>query len=145
MFLHMGFMLIAYFTSLNLAKSKKNWVKSFCFILAVAVTSTALFALYVMIKMRLQGIDEVESAAQMTINLMLQPALSFFTGAIAGTLLEKILKKNYFISLGAGIIAAFLIGFFGKDIVAAIFAFAIIMVTCLLINSYKRFLSVESA
>src|SRR3989344_2511879 len=48
MFLHIFFMLVAYFASFYLAKSKKHWLRIISFVLTAGFTSIAFFALYVM-------------------------------------------------------------------------------------------------
>lgn len=63
-FLHAALMLIAYFAALNFAKSKRHLTKTVSFAIAASFASIALDALYTMVKMRFQGIEE-ETAAKM--------------------------------------------------------------------------------
>lgn len=145
MFLHVSFMLIAYFASYYLAKSKNYWLKTISFILTAGFTSIAFFALYIMIKMRLQGLDEETAATLMTFSLILVPALSYFAGIIIGVFIDNTLSKKYVNSLTASAVAALLIGFFWKDIAAAFFAFIIGNLAYYIINAYKVPLSNEAS
>ena len=138
MFLHILFMLIAYFASFYFARGERHWLRTICFISTASVTSIAFFAVYMMINWRLKGIDEETAATLMTFSLILLPSLAYFVGAVASIILDNILKKKLIESLVANIMAALLIGFFWNDISAAIFAFIIGNLAYYLIHSYKE-------
>ena len=137
-FLHLALMLIAYFSAFNFVKSKKHWIRTFSFIITASFASIALDALYIMIKMRLQGIDEETAAKLMTFGLILIPVVAYVAGVIVGVLIDNLLKKKLLDSFVAAIISSLIIGFLANDLMHAIFAFAFVIIVYYIVHTYKK-------
>ena len=137
-FLHIALMLIAYFAAYNLAKSKKHWLRTANFVLVASFASMALDALYIMVNMRIQGIDEETAAKLMTFSLMLSPVIAYIAGVIIGVLIDNLSKKKYLNSLSAAGASAIIIGFLTKEFMHSIFAFVIVIVVYYIIHTYKK-------
>ncbi len=140
-FLHITLMLIAYFAAFNFAKSKKHLTRTISFVITASFFAVALDALYIMIRMRLQGLDEETAAKLMTFSLILVPVLSYIVGVIAGIVFEKVSKKHYTDALAASIISSVSIGIFTKDLTHAIFAFVFVIVVYYIAHTYKKGIS----
>ena len=137
-FLHVALMLIAYFAAFNFVKSKKHWLRTMSFVVTASFASIALDALYLMIRMRLQGIDEETAAKLMTFSLILTPVIAYIAGVIIGVLVDNLLKKKYFDSVAAAIITSLAIGLLTKDFVHAIFAFVFVMIVYYILHACKK-------
>ncbi|MBS3105676.1 hypothetical protein J4234_05440 [Candidatus Woesearchaeota archaeon] len=137
-FLHAALMLIAYFAAWSFAKGKSHWARTTGFILAASFASIAFEALFLMIRMRIDGFDEETSARMMTLSLVAVPVIAYILGAMAGVLIDNFIKKNYLDRLVAGIIAFALIYLFSKDLTHAIFAFVFVNIAYYVIHSYKK-------
>ena len=142
-FLHAALMLIAYFAAFNFAKSKQHWVRTASFVVTASFFAIALDALYLMIKMRLQGLDEETAAKLMTFGLILVPALSYAIGVIAGIVFEKLSKKHYTDVLAAAIISSASIGISAKDFIHAMFAFVFVIAVYYIVHTYKKGIAVK--
>lgn len=137
-FLHAALMLIAYFAAYNFAKSKKHWLRTASFVLVASFASIALDALYIMIKMRLQGIDEETAAKLMTFSLILSPVTAYILGIIAGVLADNLLKKKFLDSFAAAITSSLILGFLTKDFMHAIFAFVFVIIVYYVVHTYRK-------
>ena len=137
-FLHAALMLIAYFAAYNFAKSKKHWLRTASFVLVASFASIALDALYIMMKMRLQGIDEETAAKLMTFSLMLTPVIAYVAGVVIGVLVDNLSKKKYMDRLSAAGASAIIIGFLTKDFMHAIFAFVFVIIVYYIIHTFKK-------
>ena len=137
-FLHAALMLIAYFSAFNFAKSKKHWIRTLSFVVVASFASIALDALYIMIKMRLQGIDEETAAKLMTFSLILIPVVAYIIGVIIGVLTNNLLKEKFSDSFVAAIVSSLIVGLSTKDLMHAIFAFAFVTIVYYIVHSYKK-------
>ena len=137
-FLHITLMLIAYFAAWSFAKGKSHWIRTTGFILVASFASTAFDALFIMMRMRMNGLDEETAARLMTLSLISVPVIAYTVGVIAGTLIDSFIKKNYLDRLVAGIIAFALVYLFSKDLTHAIFAFVFVNIVYYMIHGYKK-------
>ncbi|MBI2671710.1 hypothetical protein HYX16_02135 [Candidatus Woesearchaeota archaeon] len=130
-FLHIFFMLVAYFSALYFLKSKNNWLDKLSFIVLASFSALAFDALYFMSKLRLHGIDEETAASMFTFNLIPLPLLSYILVSALSSY-----KKKIFNSLISGLIASAVIFLFSRDIFHALAAFVIVNLVYYLINNY---------
>ena len=137
-FLHAALMLIAYFAAFNFVKSKRHSVRTISFIIIASLFAIALDALYIMIKMRLQGLDEETAAKLMTFSLILIPVAAYIAGIIIGVLADNLVKKKFADSVSASIAASFIIGLSTNDFMHGIFAFVLVMVVYYVIHNFKK-------
>ena len=137
-FLHITLMLIAYFAAWSFAKGKSHWIRTTGFILVASFASTAFDALFIMMRMRMNGLDEETAARLMTLSLVAVPVIAYIAGTIAGTLIDSFIKKNYLDRLVAGIMAFTLIYLFSKDLTHAVFAFVFVNIAYYMIHNYKK-------
>lgn len=137
-FLHAALMLAAYFAAFNLVKSKKRLTRTLSFVIIASFASVALDALYIMVKMRLQGIDEEAAAKLMTFGLILVPVAGYITGVIIGILIDDLLKEKFFGSFAAAISSSLIIGLLAKDILHAVFAFAFVIIVYYTTHTFKK-------
>ena len=137
-FLHAALMLAAYFAAFNFAKSKKHLTRTLSFVVVASFASIALDALYTMIKMRLQGIDEETAAKLMTFGLILVPVVAYIAGVIIGVLIDNLLKKKFLDSFAAAITSSLIIGLSAKDFMHAVFAFAFVVIVYYIAHTYKK-------
>lgn len=137
-FLHVALMLIAYFAAWNFIKGKSHWVRTTSFILVAGFASIAFDALFIMIRMRMNGLDEETAARLMTLDLISVPVIAYIVGVTAGVLTDNFIKKGYLDRLIAGIAAFALIYLFSKDIVHAVFAFVFVNIAYYIIHGYKK-------
>lgn len=137
-FLHIALMLVAYFAVFNFVKSKKHWVRTASFVLTASFFAIALDALYIMIKMRLQGINEETAAELMTFGIVLTPVAAYTTGVITGVLVDNLINKKYLDFLVAAIISSFTLALLTKDSVHAVFAFVFVIVAYYILHTYKK-------
>ena len=137
-FLHAALMLIAYFAAYNFAKSKKHWLRTLSFVLMASFASIALDALYIMIKMRLQGIDEEAAVKMMTFGLILIPVVAYIAGVIIGVLIDNLLKTKFLDSFAAAVASSLIIGLLARDLTHAAFAFVFVVIVYYIVHSYKK-------
>ena len=143
-FLHAALMLIAYFAAWNFVKAKQHWLRTISFIIIASFFAIAFDALYLMIKMRLQGIDEETAAKLMTFSLILISVLAYIVGVIIGILVDKLSKKKYVDSLAASAASAIVIGLLTTDFMHAIFAFVFVVITYYIIHNFKKGIASEA-
>lgn len=140
-FLHAALMLIAYFSAWNFVKSKSSAIRTIGFVITAAFFALALDALLIMVKWRLQGIDEESAARLFTFSVILTPLLSYIAGILLGILADKLTGKHYLDALTAAAVSAVSIGAFTKDFAHAAFAF--VCVVYYTIHKYKKGLASE--
>ena len=143
-FLHAALMLIAYFSAWYFVKSKQHLTRAVSFVIVASFASIALDALYIMIKMRLQGLDEETAAKLMTFSLILTPVVAYIVGVVIGVLVDNFLKKKYLDSAAAAIISSSIIGLSTKDFVHAGLAFIFVMLVYYIVHTYKKGISSEA-
>ena len=137
-FLHLALMLIAYFAAFNFIKSKKHWLRTAGFAVIASFASIALDALYIMIRMRLQGIDEETAAKLMTFSLISTPVIAYVIGVIVGVLTDNLTHKKYLDRVVAAITSSLIIGLLAKDLMHVIFAFAFIIIVYYAVHKFKK-------
>ena len=137
-FLHAALMLIAYFAAWNFVKSKKQSLRTASFLITAGFFAVALDALLIMIRWRLQGIDEETAAKMFTFGVILVPLLSYLAAVAVGILAEKISNNHYIDSLAAAIVASASIGFFTKDILHGAFAFLFVYIAYGIVHGCKK-------
>lgn len=143
-FLHIALMLIAYFAAFYFVKSKKHWVRSLSFVITASFASIALSALFFMIKMRLQGLDEETAARLMTFSLILMPVIAYIVGIVMGVLADNLLKKKHLDRILAAITSSIIIVLLTKDVMHAIFAFFFVLIVYYVIHTYKKGMASEA-
>ncbi|MBI3035389.1 hypothetical protein HYY71_03630 [Candidatus Woesearchaeota archaeon] len=143
-FLHIALMLIAYFAAFYFVKSKKHWVRSLSFVITASFASIALSALFFMIKMRLQGLDEETAARLMTFSLILMPVIAYIVGIVMGVLADNLLKKKHLDRILATITSSIIIAFATKEFMHAIFAFFFVLIVYYVIHTYKKGMASEA-
>lgn len=132
-FVHMFFMLIAYFSALHFIKNKKL-VQKVSFIVMSSFSSIALYAVFIMSRWRLQGLDEETAASSMTFNMVAFPLLSFI---LISSFTILFLKRKLMYSLIAGLCTALLIFAFSRDIVLSFSSFLILNISYYMIYKSK--------
>ncbi len=137
-FLHFAFMLTAYFAALTLLKSKKHWNRTLSFAMLASFSAIAFDALFIMVRWRIQGIDEETAAKMMVLGIMAIPALIYITALILSPVVGNFYRKRYLDGILAGIIAGAGIFIFLKDSINAIFAFLFVLIVYFLIHSFKK-------
>ena len=137
-FLHIALMLIAYFSAWNFIKSKQHSVRKISFIIIASFTAIAIDALFIMIRWRLQAIDEETAASMMTFGLILIPVLSYIAGTILGVLADNLTNKKYIDRVVAAIVASFGIGVYSRELIHAIFAFVFVLLTYWIVHNVKK-------
>ena len=140
-FLHAALMLIAYFAAYNFIKSKKHWTRTASFVIVASFFSIALDALYIMIKMRLQGIDEETAAKLMAFSLILIPVITYFIGAVSGVVVDNLLKKRFLDSIVAASVSHLIIFQLTKDFMHSVFAFVFVLFAYYIAHTFRRGIS----
>ena len=137
-FLHLALMLIAYFATFNFLKSKNHLMRTMSFFVIASFSSIALDALYLMIRMKFQGIDEETAAKLMTFSLILIPVLAYIIGVFLGILSQNFTNKKYLDSTIAAIASAFIIIFFTKDLLHSIFSLVFVFMAYHIVHAAKK-------
>lgn len=137
-FLHLALMLIAYFAALSFLKSEKKWLATSGFVVTVSFISIALHALLVMIRMRLQGIEEEEAATLMTLGIMIFPAVAYAAGAVIGVIAERLSGKRLADVSSAGLAAAAAVWYFSGELSTGIFALAFMLAAYYIAHAFKK-------
>ena len=125
-------------------KSKNQSIRTISFLITAGFLAVALDALLIMARWRLQGISEEDAAKWFTFGVILVPLLSYLAAIVVGILAEKITKNHYADVIAAAIIASASIGFFTKDILHAVFAFAFVLIVYYAVHTYKKGLASEA-
>ncbi len=137
-FLHAALMLIAYFAAFNFVKSKRHLISAVCFVVMASFFAIALDAMLIMLRWRLQGIDEETAARLITFSVILIAVIAYIVGVIAGILADNLLKKKYLDRLIAAAISCLIIILSTKDLAHAVFAFAFVIVVYYIIHGFKK-------
>ncbi|MBI2658256.1 hypothetical protein HYX08_06205 [Candidatus Woesearchaeota archaeon] len=137
-FLHFALMLIAYFAALSFLKSEKKWLATPGFVVTVSFISIALHALLVMVRMRLQGIEEEEATTLMTLGIMIFPAISYAAGAVIGIVAERLSGKRLADVSSACLAAAAAVWYFTGEISTGIFALAFVLAAYYMAHTFKK-------
>ncbi|MBI2650140.1 hypothetical protein HYX04_02385 [Candidatus Woesearchaeota archaeon] len=137
-FLHIAFMLIAYFTAWYFAKGEKQLLRTISFVLIASATSVAFYVLFIMIRWRMMGVSEDDAATLMTFKLVIIPAIAFIIGISAGVVLEKFTKKRFTDSIAAGLISEAIILLLLLDFILGFIALIIVLVSYYIIHTYKK-------
>jgi len=132
-FLHIFFMLVAYFSTVNFIKSRKDWLKKISLLVLSVFGTVAFDALFLMVRWRLQGFDEETAASLMNFNIISLPVLSYFVSSLL--LIFIFTKKKYWGNVICGLISSVIIFGFSGDFLHSIFAFIIFNLVYYLINS----------
>jgi hypothetical protein len=128
-------MLVAYFSTVNFIKSRKDWLKKISFLVLSVFGAAAFDALFLMIRWKFQGLDEETAASLMTFGVVSLPILSYI---IASLLLVFIFaRKKYWGNIICGLISAAIVFGFSMDVLHSIFVFLIFNLVYYLINSCK--------
>ena len=143
-FLHVALMLIAYFSAWSFAKSKGSAIRTAGFAITASFFALALDALLIMVKWRLQGVEEEAAAGLFTFSVILTPLLSFTAGILLGILTDKLTGKHCTDVLAAAAVSGISILVFTKDISHAAFAFAFVCIAYYAVHSYKKGLESEA-
>lgn len=141
-FLHAGFMLIAYFSAYSIIRKKGGLEKIGVFAITVLM-SIALDALFIMSRWRIQGIDEKTATKMFTFGLIVAPVVAYIAGVFIQMVMESI-RKSYWDSPNAPLIAALIVWLMTKDIVHSIFSFVFVSLSYLIIRSFKKGLAAKS-
>jgi len=131
MFLHILFLLIAYFSSYYILKHKKDWMKKTSFVVLFSFSAIAFNALYFMIIWSLNGIDEETAASLFTFSMIPLPFISY---ALVSVLHSY--KKKIFNPLVSGITASLIVLLFSRNIFDAMAVFIIANLVFYLIYHY---------
>ncbi len=137
-FLHIVFMLIAYFSAFYFVVGEKKWIRTSSFILIASAASVAFYALFIMLRWRIMGISEEDAAALMTFRLMIIPAIAFIIGISAGVVLEKFTKKRFTDSIAAGLISDAIIILLLLDFILGFIGLITVLISYYMIHTYKR-------
>ncbi len=143
-FLHLTLMLIAYFAAFNFFKSKNHWIGTSSFVITSSFASIALSGLYLMIKMRLQGLDEETAAKLMTFGLIKIPVIAYIVGVIIGVLADSLFRKKHFDSISAALASSIIIVLLTKDFMHAIFAFLFVLIVYFIVHTYRKGMASEA-
>ena len=137
-FLHAALMLIAYFAAFNFVKSKRHLTRTACFAVMAIFFAVALDAMFIMLRWRLQGIDEETAARLMAFSVILIPVIAYIVGVIAGVLADNLLKKKYLGILIAAALSCLIIILSTKDLLHAVFAFVFVLAAYYVIHGFKK-------
>lgn len=134
-FLHLFFMLAAYFSVINFVKSRKDWLKKISFLVLSIFGAAAFDALFLMARFKFLGLDEETAASLMTFSLLSLPILAYFVSYLL--LIVVFAEKKPWGNILGGLISAIIIFVSSQDILHSIFAFLIFNLVYYLINCCK--------
>ena len=143
-FLHAGLMLISYFSAHAFIKSKSHKLRTLSFVIITSFTCIAFDALYIMIRWRLDAVDEEMAAKMFVFSVILAPLIAYIAGVLLQVLIENFSSGNYWNSLHAPIISAILMWLMTRDLMHAVFAFVFVNLAYLATNNFKNCLASES-
>ena len=133
-FLHLFFMLISYFSVLNLINSKKNWLKSLSIVILTSFSSIALDAIFIMSRWKLQGIEEETATALMSFNLISPLVIIFILTSVLFVLIRN---KKIISNIISGLFSSILVFILTNDLLHSIFTFIVFNISSFMILNYK--------
>lgn len=143
-FLHAVFLLISYFSAYAFIKSKSRMPGTLGFVVTAAFTSIAFDALFIMIRWRINGVDEETAARMFTFGVLLAPVLSCLSGVGLQVLAEYFISGKYWNSLHAPVVSAFVMWLMTRDLMHAVFLFVFVNFAYFIIHNFKKGLASES-